>query len=367
MTIKEREREFERYLYSFIQKWRRLKSMKKRLENTVCGVGVGTGFVVWGGGLTKQQEEEIIKYYKPYVSLKETMGHEWYTKMTGNYFVNYIPDWLWFAYIDPFYNDVDMGPKMGNKCFFENMFPGCAQPVNLGCRANGIWYTNTRGVMSYESLMQTISKEKVLFVKQANNSCGGHGVIKVDGDDVVGKVTEIVNNISKDIVIQKAIQQSEVLNSINSSSVNSIRVLSLLRPEGVKIYSMLLRVGIHGTYVDNASSGGLIVGINSDGRLKERAFNLNGDSCVVHPSTGVRFGEVILPNIQGVKDLVKSIHPQIPYFRLVSWDIVLDKNNQPLLLEANLREGGIQIHQLTNGPVFGEDTLAILKEVFRRT
>lgn len=50
MTIKEREREFERYLYSFIQKWRRLKSMKKRLENTVCGVGVGTGFVVWGGG-----------------------------------------------------------------------------------------------------------------------------------------------------------------------------------------------------------------------------------------------------------------------------------------------------------------------------
>lgn len=351
MSIKETERALEGKLYRLRKKKQWLNHMKRRL--------IGAREV-----LTKQQKEAVITYYKPYIALKETMGHEWYTEKTGNFFVNYIPDWVWHGYIDPFYNDVEAAAKLENKCFFENMFPNCPHPVNLGYRANGIWYTNAHGVLTYDELMKAISNEAVLFIKQANVSCGGFGVVKVEGSDIVKKVTEIVSKISKDIVIQRPIQQSDVLNSINPSSVNSIRVLSLLRPENVKIYSMVLRVGVGDSYVDNACSGGLMVGINLDGSLKEKAFYRNGDSCTVHPTTGTEFGKVVLPNIHAVADMVKKIHPQIPYFRLVSWDIVLDEQNQPLLLEANLREGGIDIHQLTNGPVFGEDTTVILEEVF---
>ena len=53
-----------------------------------------------------------------------------------------------------------------------------------------------------------------------------------------------------------------------------------------------------------------------------------------------------------------------PHFRLISWDIALDKNNNPIIIEANLKYGEIDFHQLNNGPLFGDDTKEILNEVF---
>lgn len=38
--------------------------------------------------------------------------------------------------------------------------------------------------------------------------------------------------------------------------------------------------------------------------------------------------------------------------------------NEPVLIEANLRYGELDFHQLNNGPVFGKDTKKILDEVF---
>ena len=50
-------------------------------------------------------------------------------------------------------------------------------------------------------------------------------------------------------------------------------------------------------------------------------------------------------------------------FRLISWDIVLDCNNEPVLIEANLYVGELEFHQLNNGPIFGDETEEILKEI----
>ena len=57
---------------------------------------------------------------------------------------------------------------------------------------------------------------------------------------------------------------------------------------------------------------------------------------------------------------------RIPHFRLVSWDIALREDGEPVLIEANFYDGEIDFHQLNNGPLFGEDTEAILREVFKQ-
>lgn len=61
---------------------------------------------------------------------------------------------------------------------------------------------------------------------------------------------------------------------------------------------------------------------------------------------------------------MKRLHPQIPHFRLVSWDFSIDENGEPVLIEANLNCGGIDVNQMNNGPLFGEDTKKVLDEVF---
>ena len=49
---------------------------------------------------------------------------------------------------------------------------------------------------------------------------------------------------------------------------------------------------------------------------------------------------------------------------MISWDFAVDINAEPILIEINLRFQGINGGQLCNGPLFGDLTDEILREVF---
>ena len=214
---------------------------------------------------------------------------------------------------------------------------------------------------------ERILNESPSFLKIANNSEGGRGVYYIDQSYTYGKLSELISSIKGDIVVQRPITQSPSIARLNPSSVNTIRCLTLLRKDGTaKLYSSCLRIGIGDTKVDNASSGGCVVGINEDGYLKEYAYELNGKRFRVHPASNIEFSTVRVPNFNKVKEFVIKMALRMSYFRLVSWDIALDANDDPILIEANLCSGGLNTHQLGNGPVFGDDTEEILKEVFHK-
>ena len=40
------------------------------------------------------------------------------------------------------------------------------------------------------------------------------------------------------------------------------------------------------------------------------------------------------------------------------------ENGDAVLIEANMRKGGINFHQFNNGPLFGDFTKRVLDEVF---
>ena len=46
--------------------------------------------------------------------------------------------------------------------------------------------------------------------------------------------------------------------------------------------------------------------------------------------------------------------------------MAIDENGDPLLIEANMRKGGISLHQFSNGPLFGDLTDRVLDEVFAK-
>lgn len=177
----------------------------------------------------------------------------------------------------------------------------------------------------------------------------------------------MVTKWKRDVIVQRPLSQCEELANLNRSSINTIRVLSLLRLDGsVKIYSCVLRMGIGDSKVDNNSRGGINCGICENGRLKDIAYNKKGDKFITHPTSNIKFDEIQIPNFDKVIEKVKILHPLIPHFRLVSWDIAIDKMNEPVLIEANFRYGGLTLHQLNNGPLFGDDTREILDEVFSK-
>jgi hypothetical protein len=139
--------------------------------------------------------------------------------------------------------------------------------------------------------------------------------------------------------------------------------MSFVDQGSVHILSSVLRMGIDGNRVDNAHAGGISAGIFSDGRLKPRAFTETGKQFNVHPQ-GARFEECVIPNFRKILSLVRSMHRKLTHSRLVSWDIAIGKDGAPILVESNLYHGAIDLLQLNNGPLFGELTERVLKEVF---
>lgn len=318
--------------------------------------------------LTEQEKTEILDFWGKYQELFpiDTAFHSYYKEKTGNYDIRYMPWDMHFCYVDPFYNDWGKAPVVDNKCSYGRLFKDTKQPEAVLYRINNIWVDADYRLISREQMRKAVEGKGELVIKQANDSEGGSNIFFISGENMMEQLDSACKSIKKDIIVQCAICQHDVMNYVNPSSVNTIRVISLLSQDGVKVYSAILRMGVKDFRVDNISKGGIACGIDSDGRLRSPAYNYKGQAFYTHPTTGVKFDEVVLPNFDKVCDLVRGAHPSIPHFRLVSWDVSVDAQGEPLLVEANLCYGELNLHQLTNGPLFGEDTEKILKEVFEK-
>ena len=214
-------------------------------------------------------------------------------------------------------------------------------------------------------MLERIASEPEVVIKRATESEGGHGVYFCPGHDRE-KALEIFSEIQGDIVIQKVFTQHPQLAALNPTSVNTIRIVTLLSNNTVQVRSILLRMGMNSSRVDNLCSGGITCGITESGQLKKYAYRADGERFTVHPNTGITFEGYPIPSWRKAMDLVVSVAPRLPQFRLVSWDVGIDEQGETVFIEGNLKYGQLDLHQLNNGPLFGSDTISILDEVLRK-
>lgn len=311
--------------------------------------------------LSDEKKAEIRAFYEPYVKIRSVF-HDFYYAATGRYDVRYIPDDIYYAYIDPYFNDWDEAHYLDNKTYYKYLFHDVPQPETIAFRCGGLWFDAEGVPVLFSDVVDRCLPEGEAFLKQATDSEGGSGVFCVKGRM---EIEQAAAKICGDIIIQKTLKQHPDLSKLCADSVNTVRILSRLSESGVKIYSAVLRMGINGARVDNASSGGISAGICDDGRLKPAAYSLSGVKYDSHPSTGVLFDSVVVPSFSEATALVKEIHRRIPHFKLASWDVAIREDGVPVLVEMNIHYGELGFHQLNNGPLFGEDTEEILREVFR--
>ena len=349
----------------FLRK-RRVNDLAKRLEKRAMDNSDGNV-------LSEEEKQEAILFYKNITGQKiSTAYHNYLKEKSGAFCKEYIPENLYYSYIDPYFNNVKEARFLDNKCYYDFLFAGLAMPETYLKRMNGMWFDSEGKVIDKEAVNAILRSRSSMFIKMATNSYGGKGVYYLTNEsgDAVSRFWETVSGIKVDIVVQEALKQHPALARINESSVNTIRVLSLLKPDGsIKVYSVILRMGIAGAKVDNASSGGITCGIDAEGHGTEAGYYsyVNaGKRLPAHPTSGFPFKDVVIPDFGKVIDFVGKAALRIPHFRLVSWDIAVREDGEPVLIEANFYDGEIDFHQLNNGPLFKEDTEAILREVFKQ-
>lgn len=317
--------------------------------------------------LSKKQLNEVDSFWSRFVKVRP-FSHAFYTEKTGLFSPLYLPDSIYFFYIDQFYNSWEAAKYIDNKSMYPRMFDGIKLPRMIACRKNGYWFSEDASPITMQEVINLIMSVDESFIKKATESLGGKGVYYFcpgKQKQTRTELMQILDAINCDIVVQEGIRQNSVMATLNPSSVNTLRLLSLLKKDGsVKIYSVIVRMGIGEAKVDNASSGGITCGVLPDGHLKPIAFNPLGVRFEEHPTTHIQFDQIVIPHYQEIRDKIEKLHLQVPHFRMISWDVAIDSLNEPVLIEANLCDGELDFHQLNNGPLFGEDTDEILCEVF---
>lgn len=318
--------------------------------------------------ISDSYKQKIKDYWKSYNVNINTNWHKWYSSRNSINDAKYIPEYLYYSVIEPFYNKIEFSDAYADKAFQSKLFQNVKAPITIAKNISGTYYDNNFNIITKDELIRKcISSERVV-IKPAIDSGGGRDIIFIDINEVTNMHEEVSNAIdkfTKNYIIQEIIDQHVDLKRINPESINTIRAMSLLLDGEVYVISPRLRMGVNGSRVDNATLGGLSCGINSYGKLNEFAFDNIGNAYDEHPQ-GFVFKNSSVPSYTKIVEIIKEEHIKLGHFGIISWDFAVDFDGEPLLIEINLKLQGINGGQLCNGPLFGDLTDRVLEQVLGR-
>jgi len=314
--------------------------------------------------LTKEQENQIKKYWNQYTKDFDISFHKYYIKRTGKFDVRFIPDDIFAGYIDPYLNNREIENGIADKNYFDMYLKGFKMPQTYIRLINGQYLDADYKLISKERAIKVLSNNSTFIVKPSMVSYGGKDV-KVFENSTTKEIREYLDNINTDnLIFQEVIKQSEQTAKLHPESVNTIRIMTLIINGEVKTLDASFRIGVGSSRVDNASSGGIYCGINDDNTLTKFGYDAFGKKFKKHPDGG-KFSELNFSFMNKVRKLVQEAAQRFPHFRLIGWDIAIDEHNNPVIIEANITMSGLDVIQTIIGPVFKEYTEEILEEVFK--
>lgn len=142
------------------------------------------------------------------------------------------------------------------------------------------------------------------------------------------------------LIFESTVQQTKQFAAFNQSSVNTVRFMTTLWPDGTaKVIATWFKVGRAGKCVDNAGSGGNVdAGVDVatgtiyhvgqfDGWRKVKEIDF-------HPDSGSLLNGVVIEQWDKIKEEVIKFQQAFPYCKASGWDIAITEKG-PVVIEVN--------------------------------
>ncbi len=209
-----------------------------------------------------------------------------------------------------------------------------------------------------------------LVVKPALASSGGHGVKLATFSkkiyNVEGKIlnsTYIKKHGGASYIVQKKLESDPFSASFNQSSANTCRMMTLRCPWNgeVVVLKTMMRLGVSNEIVDNMMKGGLCVNIDGKGVFGNFAYDYDGKRYTEHPVSKIEFANLVHPYYESMKKTAIEHAKRIPYFNLLSFDLLPDPSGEIKIVEINATSQGITQLQFDHGGLFGEYTESVIE------
>ena len=203
-----------------------------------------------------------------------------------------------------------------------------------------------------------VTRHEIFFAKPNDGQCG-KGIEKIITSE--WNIEELYNHVVSSglELLEEPIKQHEEMNRLNSSSVNTVRMVTVMNENSdVTILATYSRIG-NGNVVDNFNSGGMTAKINRDtGVIEEAAVNKLGEVYEKHPITGTTIKGFQIPCWNEARNLVKEAARLSQHVRYVGWDVAITVDG-PVLVEGN-HYPGHDIYQVAEK--LDENSIGVLPE-----
>ena len=348
-----------------IQQKRGIKNIEKRFEREIkksmqlCPMKP----------LTKGQEADIKAYFKKHFGREvPTYWHQYLYSRNGVYSEKYIPASIYNSEIIYRLNKFQFRHAYVDKGFYDTLFPDINRPKTIIKNVNGYYYDD-HNALTLEEAVEKCNNLSEAIIKPTLEGTWGQGVklIKTENGMIPSlncSIQELFKEYKRSFIIQERFEQHEGIAKLNPTSLNTLRVMSYRRGNEIVILYAVIRIGRLNQVIDNETAGGIKADIDlQTGRIKGVAFGSPKEPLMPKTDVGTILDGYQIPCFKKVSDLVKEMHLRLPYFNLIGWDMSVDKNWNPALIEWNR---AAELSQVAHGPAFGEYTEEILSIVKNR-
>ena len=356
-----------RYKYSSYSTYRFYSSQFKRY------LAINGYNVDWVEG-----EDEYVKTWSSLTNRVDRYSYRLFSHYMGkNRFI--IPEDIGDSVIEFYLNPVEFRAFYSDK----NMFARFLQPVDALPKELLRKIGRSNVLLDGEYKLSEISEEtsandlavffseaERLIIKPAENSNSGASVqlfcrqsdekgntafINERGEALDGSFLRRFN-YGGSFVLQEALEQHPYLARFCSTSVNTLR-LCMYRSvvdESVTMFAAAIRIGHTGSIVDNLHAGGGFVKVDvNTGELGHTVYDQYGGTS--GSINGIDFNNCFrIPEWESVRTFAESITRQIDHMRLLSLDVMLDRDARPRLIEFNVKEFAFWIPMFSGQQVFGD-------------
>ena len=288
------------------------------------------------------------KYYFAYGFDRKSMDLK---KICNEYIVN---ESAFLKKID-FHNDNPVQKIVHGRSIIADKFYFYLFLKSLNIPTPKILYYTRNGKLLYNFDNQKEERVDVVFDKDIDafakpfNGQIGDGTFALTVRDSSVYIDGQLQSNTKDLIqtfketnyiIQERIVQHPQMSRLCSTSVNTIRLLTLITPdEEVIAFRAGLRIGREGSIVDNCAKGGVFVGIDMNtGRLLKKGIIKPpyGNMVFQHPDNGVVFEGLEIPFFKEAVEMAKELHSRLYRVHSIGWDIAITQDG-PIFIEGNSR------------------------------
>lgn len=135
-------------------------------------------------------------------------------------------------------------------------------------------------------------------------------------------------------IIEERVIQHPRMAAMCPTSVNTIRIATLLGDKKQGIVYAFLRIG-NGNVMDNVDQGGMAARVDLEsGKLLTVGADKKGNTFTHHPITGIPIIGFEVPFFEEAKAMCLKAAQKVPQMRFVAWDVAITETG-PVFIEGN--------------------------------